>query len=315
MRAKSLLSRLARVAVSTLFIVWVIRHSGMENILDAFSKVRVSFFIAAIASFAASGVLGSFQWYLLLRHHKLDISYGRAVAYYFTGLFFNNFLPSNLGGDVVRILQVEKKTRRGTTAFSSTLADRAFGFSILLSIAMITTLASSGGNQSNILPVLTGILGLFLAFFFIIVFRGPGLVLRGILKRAFPQRIFDILQQIYRELRSFRSEPYKILMFLFISTGVQFLRILVHFLCARSIGITESFHHFLIIIPIVAIAASLPISVGGLGVREKSATVLFQELGVEPALVVTMELLAFLAGIIAAIPGGIYFILVREKRE
>ncbi len=105
------------------------------------------------------------------------------------------------------------------------------------------------------------------------------------------------------------------ILYLLISFCVQFLRIIVHYLCALSIGITLGFNYFLILIPLVAIAASLPISIGGIGVREQSAEILFRAVGLAPGLATTMELLAFASGIVASIPGGLYFILTRESKS
>ena len=315
MSKKRFLILIVKALVSIGLISWVMHSSGIENIKQAFSAINPFLFVLAILCFAFSGVLGSLQWYLLLRHHDLNIKYQEVLGHYFSGLFFNNFLLSYIGGDAVRIFAVGRKTQQVTVAISTTLADRAIGFFMLSGMSVIAFFAVAGIEKSKMFPVIGGIFVLVLLCFSFIIFRKPGNIIGRLLKKIFPAKIYDAFRNIYYELRSLRSEPGMAVLYLLISFCVQFLRIIVHYLCALSIGITLGFYYFLILIPLVAIAASLPISIGGIGVREQSAEVLFRAVGLAPGLATTMELLAFASGIVASIPGGLYFIFSRKSKS
>ena len=315
MSKKHFLIIIVKALISIGFISWVIHSSGIENIKQAFSSINPLLFVLAIICFAFSGVLGSLQWYLLLRHHDLDIKYREVLGHYFTGLFFNNFLLSYVGGDAVRIFAVGRKTQQATVAVSTTLADRAIGFFMLSGMSVIAFFAVTGIEKSKMFPIICGIFVIILLCFSLVIFRKPGKIIGWLLKRTIPAKIYDAFRKIYYELRSLKSEPGMAVLYLLISFGIQFLRIIVHYFCALSIGISIEFHNFLIFIPLVAIAASLPISIGGIGVREQSAEILFRAAGLAPGQATTMELLAFASGIIASIPGGLYFILTRESKS
>ena len=96
---------------------------------------------------------------------------------------------------------------------------------------------------------------------------------------------------------------------------VQSLRILVHYTAARSIGVQVNLVYFVIFVPIIALLASLPISIGGIGIRESSGVALFSQVWPLQADIVAFEFFAFLIGIISTIPGGIIFMLRKEAKQ
>ena len=94
-----------------------------------------------------------------------------------------------------------------------------------------------------------------------------------------------------------------------ISLFVQSMRILTHYFVGRALGISISPIFFFIFIPIIAIIASLPVSLGGIGFREQSGVILFSIVGVAAAEASLMEFLAYLVGIGSSLRGGLIFIL------
>ena len=101
---------------------------------------------------------------------------------------------------------------------------------------------------------------------------------------------------------------------LVISAFVQGLRIVVHYLCSLSLGLDVPFIYFAAFIPLVSVAAAIPISTGGLGTREWAAVGLFATVGVAGAGVVTMELMAHAVTLVSSLPGAIAFITRRSVK-
>jgi len=116
-------------------------------------------------------------------------------------------------------------------------------------------------------------------------------------------------------MRSFADAKSVFLKIILISLVTQLLRILVHFIAARSIGIRIDFIYFLIFVPIIALVSSLPISVGGIGVRETSGVALFSKVWSAESDIVVFEMIAYLLGIISTVPGGLIFMLHKEHKE
>ena len=99
-----------------------------------------------------------------------------------------------------------------------------------------------------------------------------------------------------------------------ISVVVQLLRVGVHYTAGLSLrDSVPSFGYFLIFIPLIAIVSSIPISFGGIGVRENLGIVLFTRLGMEAGMAFSMEFLAYLIGIAASSIGGAIFVLRQAK--
>ncbi len=94
-----------------------------------------------------------------------------------------------------------------------------------------------------------------------------------------------------------------------VAVGVQVCRIAVYYSTSLALGQDVSFLHFLVFIPLIAIVAAVPISFGGIGVREQMGALLFGQVGVEPATALAMMFLGYLAGILASLFGGIVFVL------
>ena len=97
----------------------------------------------------------------------------------------------------------------------------------------------------------------------------------------------------------------------FVSLGVQFSRILVYWTAGAAVGLEVGLRFFIGFQPVAAIAAALPISVGGLGVREGVLVELFGGIGVEESLAFATSILGYAAGILVSLLGGILFIVRR----
>jgi len=92
-----------------------------------------------------------------------------------------------------------------------------------------------------------------------------------------------------------------------ISICTQSARILTHYLIGRALGVSISPIYYFLFIPIIAIMASLPITIGGIGLREQTGVVLLSIVGVTPAKAVAIEFLSYLLAIGTSLPGGVFF--------
>jgi len=265
--------------------------------------------------FSVSNFLGSFQWFLLLKAKGINLPFLKVLSFYYVGLFFNNFLVGYIGGDAVRIYDITKHSGDSSKAISTVVFDRFIGFVLLTTFALFGVLLWQNMLQSQ--TVLLSILLIFASWilFFLILFNERFAHKVGfILKYFLPEKMNVKLREIYSNLNSFKDAKRTLISIFFISLCVQFLRIFVHYLAALSVGLHGQFKYFLIFIPIIALLASLPISIGGLGIREGSGVALFSNVPTFiPEIVVAMEFLAYLIGMISALPGGLLFMLRKEK--
>lgn len=271
--------------------------------------------LAAAGLFLLSSLIGSWLWARLLRAQGVPIPYRKAASYYFVGLFFNNFLPSNIGGDIARISDAAKHAKHVSPVFSATLMDRLIG---VLAIGLVAVIASVAALDHVRLYAIYGaiftifliVLGLFLSIFhrrlleaFEWPFRAVGL---HTVERAIA-RLMD-------DLHGFRSQGGALFQAFLASTLVQVSRILVHYIVGLALGVRLAAGYYFLFVPVLAALVSLPISLNGLGVREGAGVVLFQMAGLTREQSFTIPFLTYLISVLISLLGGLIFLSRTPRR-
>jgi len=126
--------------------------------------------------------------------------------------------------------------------------------------------------------------------------------------KVVPVRIGERVVKIRKGMLRCRAHLKVLAVAALVSVGVQLMRVGVHYVVGRSLGLEVSFGYFLVFIPLIAIAASVPVSFGGIGVRENAGVLLFGLVGVEAIVAFSMEFIAYLVGLAASLVGGIVFV-------
>ncbi len=308
-------SRTVRFAFSTLLLGFVLYWFDAGTIFKAILTAHPGYIALAVLTFIISGVLGAAQWGVLLAFHGIRPGFRQVLARYFMGLFFNYILPGFVGGDVVRVYTTASATGQTAQSVSSTLADRVLGLLVLVLFSVGAWVILPGGAADAALPVAVIMLLVLAGFAGVFAFRPLGDFLIGMSGRILPARLGMTVKTIYDELHRLTRAPRVLVRVLALSVAIQFTRIGVHYLCGRAVGIEAGFLYFALFVPLIEIVASMPISFGGVGVREAIAPLLFATAGVDATLVVAYTLSATAAGFTGAIPGAVAFMLDTAKRK
>ena len=299
------------LVVSAVLGAWA--FSGEHFQLDRLSlhcrEADLGLLAGAVALFALSNLLGAVQWNLLLRVQEIQLSWRKVVSFYFVGVFFNNFLVGNIGGDAIRVYDVRRLTRDGSPAFAATFLDRFIGLFTLtwFSLAAYFLAPAFPGGQSVLALILcvTAVLSITIASAFSRRLSGLG---ERIVLKLVPDRVGERVTKIRLGILRCRAHLKILALATVVSVGVQLMRVGVHYVVGRALGLDVSFGYFLIFIPLIAIIASVPVSFGGIGVRENSGVLLFGRLGVEGTVAFSMEFIAYLVGLAASLVGGVVFV-------
>jgi len=162
-----------KILLSVGLFAYVVAKVSPGDILATIRPANPRLLFAAAVLFLFSNLLGSWLWARLLRAQGVPIPYRKAASYYFVGLFFNNFLPSNIGGDIARISDASKHATHVSPVFSATLMDRLIG---VLAIAFVAVVASFAAlHRFHLYAIYAGIFVVFLVslgFFIAIFHRG-----------------------------------------------------------------------------------------------------------------------------------------------
>lgn len=238
----------------------------------------------------------------------------KLFSLYLIGSFFNNLMPGIIGGDAVKAYylnkalkeryqgQEEKNSSFVTNAplsLASVFMDRYIGFVSLLIIAII---AYPFGMRFFKDSYIEWVLPMIIATFFI------GSAVFFILR---PGGRIRFMTGFYEYLKSYRTEKGMLLKCLILSFFLQIVIICSAYVISRGIGIDVPFYFLSIIIPIISVISSIPVSISGLGVREASFILLLSPLGISHAQAITISLTWFLSFAVGSLPGLILYLRLK----
>lgn len=312
---KRALNAVAKLVVSAGLIAYLASGMDWRELGAIFAQLSSEFFALAVLFFLLSNTLGSVQWYLLLRAQNLPIRFAQALLFYFVGVFFNNVLLGNIGGDAMRIYDIRRLTGESSGGVAATMMDRLIGLfsTCCLALAAYPFIAATASKSGLLVSVLVPVwLGLIVVLAMGLS-RRIGSLIERILTRLLPASVAALVGKLRRSVVVYRDRVPLLAGVWGISLGVQFCRILVYWSAGLAIGMLPGLLYFMSFQPIAAVIASLPISIGGLGVRENTLVGLFGGLGFAPEVSTAMSLLGYVAGILASLFGGIAFVVRRVE--
>ncbi|RME45134.1 MAG: UPF0104 family protein [Chloroflexi bacterium] len=296
-----------KAALSLGLLIFLVTRVDVRATAEAFRGARWWYLMAALALYLAGVPLRAYRWQGLLSALHVAVPLRRLVSLYFVGTFFNNILPTGVGGDVVRAYELSKDGAGAAAAASTVLVDRAAGLLVLLAVALISTLFSFRMIDLNLALVIAGIsLG---------SFAGVAVLLWDDLWRKVARHLPALrrllarrgLEAFYRSLQVYRGRA--VVKALVLSFIFNVVLIAVNYLIALSMGVNISLWYFLLFIPLISFSLILPVSVSGLGVREGAYVLLFGQAGVTAPLALAMSFAFYALNVATGLIGGVIYAL------
>ncbi|HVO76570.1 MAG TPA: lysylphosphatidylglycerol synthase transmembrane domain-containing protein, partial [Candidatus Bathyarchaeia archaeon] len=127
MQGRKILVQAVKISVSVGLIAFLFYKLSPGNLLADLVRVRPWQLALATLIFFGSVALGAFQWHLLLKAGGIVLPFRKTFKVYFVGIFFNNFLPAGVGGDVMKIYDVTRVGHDPHQVFAVTMLDRVVG--------------------------------------------------------------------------------------------------------------------------------------------------------------------------------------------
>jgi uncharacterized membrane protein YbhN (UPF0104 family) len=274
---------IVKVLVSAGLLYFLLRQVDMQRLWQTARAASLPWLGLALLLYFAMTLLSAWRWGLLLAAQGVHLPFKTLEASFLLATFFNNFLPSNIGGDVIRIRDTARPAGSKTLATTVVLLDRGLGLLGLIFVAAVG--ATLAARQSETLgPFGPGVLwagfaaGLAATAPPLLMPQSIGKLLRPL--RALHAEWVDArLERLTSVLARFRAAP-RALAFCFAGAVlVQGTIVLFYAAIARGLHIPIPLMHLAILIPLSFIVQMLPVSVGGFGVRESTFTFYFAKIG------------------------------------
>lgn len=284
--AKSRATGFLRIGVSIAILLFIFSFAPVGELVARMKLVPPALWFATLAGFILGHAASAAKWRWMIGG---AVSYPRALRAHFAGLAANLALPGVAGGDIVRAGLIMKGSGRKTALAVGSLADRLIDTASLIIIASIGAFwlgARAGVHPAGlaIVAVLTiggGVLG--------VVMLKP---IAGLMRKfAPPGKVGGVINDVADAAEEMAARRGALVGCALISIGVQFAFAVMNALIAQSIGAGTSVAAWVFAWPLAKLVATLPISFGGLGVREASIAGLMTPLGYEAAGVVAASLI------------------------
>lgn len=292
---------------------WIFSQVNFYKLANSLANTQLSYFILAIIAHALAFLLFSVRWWHLYKTQDNSSRYKDTFKSYYLGLFFNNFLPTGIGGDVIRILRLRKFGYTTHLLVSSSLMDRILGLISILMMGLVAlTITPSFVLHPNT-KLCIYIIAILAPFGLLFLFSDymPKLT-RFAVQRFHNGKLTDFLSNVISTLHEYRHARPRVLFALILSILAQYFIIISYVLIGFSLNINLPISVFFIIIPIVFLATSLPISIGGLGVRESVIVSLFTLFNIDTQAAIALSILYFIIILVISLPGGL--VLLTDKK-
>lgn len=290
--ARQALVLLLKVVVSVGLLALLLGRTDASRLWIYVRNASPVWLAGGLGLYFVTVLLSAWRWRLLLDAQHVSVPAVRLVNSYLVATFFNNFLPSNIGGDVVRIRDTARQAGSKTLATTVILMDRGLGLLGLLCVAAIgaSVAAAPGGRPPVLAPVLWLTLAGCLTISAAAVLQ-PGGVARLLspLRLIHQEWVEERIGRLTGALTKFRSAPGSLAACLLGAVLVQAVLVGFYVTIVRSMSIPISAWHLAVIVPISFVVQMAPVSINGFGVREATFTYYFSRIGlpIESALVVS----------------------------
>src|SRR5512138_1956821 len=210
-RARSAALVVLKLVISVGLLVVLLRRADLAQIADALRHANVMWIALALAIYAAVLAVSAWRWDMLLAAQDVRVPFPRLIESFLVATFFNNFLPSNVGGDVIRIADTAKPAGSKTAATTVVLLDRGIGLLGLFLIAAVgATVSRWSAADAGPVGATTLWAGLVVGTVIAIpVLLAPRIVhvVAGPLRRFHPEWIDERLDRLTTALTRFRQSP------------------------------------------------------------------------------------------------------------
>jgi len=284
-----------KLAVSGVLLWILFSRIDVEQLWAGLRPASIPWLIASIAIYTFTIAASVWRWRVLLEAQQVHVRSGHLARSYLIGLFFNNFLPSNIGGDVIRIRDTSFTAGSKTLATAVIVVDRALGLMALILVAACGASLASAGTGRGALPIVPA--WLWAGFLLAAAVSAPAVFApAGVGRMLQPLRVFHPdwidrrIQMLTGMLSRFRDRPAALIICFGGGVLVQSALVAFYLAVARALRIPIGPWDMAVVVPLSFIIQLAPVSINGLGVREATFSLYFSRLGLplESALLVSL---------------------------
>jgi len=299
---------LLKIVISLALIALAFYLVDFRQVVAQLAQARPLYFVLALAFYMLAIVVNGAKWQVLLRAQGVIVPFTAVLRFIFVGFFFNNFLPANVGGDVMRGFSLARYTDRAADAAVSVIVDRVIGLMAYMSTAVVAAIVAVNFTGHSELRQVEWVAIVALA----VLALGFGVLLsrrlRSIIARIFQIRFLAPLAPLWGRI----SDAFGAYRFRYVALvsafGVALLGIacttMVNWLLSQSMGGLMPLEAIFLFNPLIALVLMIPVSIVGIGVSQTAYPFFFGLAGVPADHALAVSILMQAIMFLGSLPGG-----------
>jgi uncharacterized protein (TIRG00374 family) len=284
----------------------------LDEVIQNIKNLNIMYFSIIIILFFIFYLTFSLRWNFLLKAQGIYISESRSYLYLLISFFFNNFLPSGLGMDLIRSAYAGEK-ENFEKAFGASIMERILGMIGMMIIGVFAIF--SGKSEFIKLSILY--LGLILLTILIYYFF-TSLKVEWLKEKLISIRLFNLgksIREFYRAIKIYKSKKRTIIIGIAYSVLVQMIITLINYLIAKGLSIPVPLSALLAFIPLITIISLIPLTINGLGLRETAYVYFFSSINIAASEAFSISIVYFVISVITSSIGGIIFVFLKKPKK
>jgi uncharacterized membrane protein YbhN (UPF0104 family) len=299
-----LASRWFKLVLSVVLLAVLLFETDRSEMRAALAEANLAWVALALATLVFSQVVSAYRWTLLAHAVGFMQPFSRVCSIYFSGMYLNLFGPGTVAGDVGRVIMLAGGTRR-KLAFTTVVAHRAIGFVALVWIAAIAVVLLP---EQPLPEALRWAGALALPATIAGWVWGPRLIAR-LLPRANNWRVL-----VERDLAPYWHDHALLAISMIWATAAQLMQIGAQVFVAYALNLHLPTSFFLVVVPLVTVAGTLPFSLQGVGVREAGYWYYLSSIGVQREAALAVGLLTSAVVLLTGLTGLPAFLMLRQEK-
>jgi uncharacterized membrane protein YbhN (UPF0104 family) len=294
-----------KLAVTVVLFLLIGHNVDLDESLASISLLSAKTVLLALALQLASNSVAGYRWYLIMRRIGSRSNALFFLQSYFKGTFFNQGLPTSIGGDAIRILDCTDSGHTAMDGFYGVFIDRFVGLAGLLLLNICALLFNRAVLPGRIFFPLLAILALLFAVLFALLFM-----------RRIPlfmhNRWLGFIGQLSIRYQQVYSTAPSVVLQLGLAVLIHLLAMTAFYLLGINVGLNYPLSVYLVLVPPVVLLTILPISLAGWGVREGAMIGFFLLVGADHSRVLTFSVLCGLLALASSLPGLLVYLTQQD---
>lgn len=297
-----------RIFISLGLLIWFLKIINWQQIQVILQSVQLHWLIAALIWIISAMLVSTIKWQIILRVQGLEISFIELWRIYWVGLFFNNFLPSSIGGDALRILWVGKATQDHPGATTSVVIERILATTALALVGLVGCLVVPNPWREVTIMFLLLIFITLLLLLLIMFGRLPSFIIKR------QNCLSQFLVGITAHGHNVRNCPVSVVRAFLWSVVFQVCVVGTNYAVFRSLNLESvSWFKSLYVVPATSVAAMLPLGINGYGLREGAYVLLLRPYNVPEVGAFTASILYTFLVSVCSLWGG--WVWLRKDKQ